>query len=129
MGSDVEFVAALIMNKSKYFYNCEDKNFKSISAWSKICGLISEDEFVQNKLRNLVETAMKKLHKLEFVKVDINFMKCMNNEHSSITQIEFNEYKEKSNSCFKKSVGDEISSRYRVIINLKKCISDMINTY
>jgi len=120
MGSNVEFVAGVLMNKAEYFYNCGDTGFKSISTWVKVCGLISENEFIQNRLRNLVETAIKKLHKLEFVEANIAFMKCENGEHIPITEVEFNEYREKSNFCFKKSVGEKISNRYKSYYQFQK---------
>lgn len=47
-------------------------------------------------------------------------MKYENGEHIPITKVEFNEYKEKNKCCFKKSVGENISSRYKSYYQFQK---------
>lgn len=119
-GSDVEFVSALIINKIDYFYNMGERGYKSISAWAKAFGLITEDECVQNRIRNLVEISLKKLQKLDFIEVDIKYMACVDNQHGYISEDEFNKYREQSNKCFKEAVGDIISSKYRSYYQFQK---------
>lgn len=119
-GSNVEFVAALIMNKIDYFYNMGERGYKSIGAWAKAFGLITEDERVQNRIRNLVEISLKKLQKLDFIEVDIKYMACVSNQHGYISEDEFNKYREQSNKCFKEAVGDRISSKYRSYYQFQK---------
>lgn len=119
-GSHVEFVAALIINKIDYFYNKGERGYKSISAWAKIFGLITEDECVQNRIRNLVEISIKKLQKLDFIEIDIKYMACVDNQHGYISEDEFNKYREQSNKCFKEAVGDIISSKYRSYYQFQK---------
>lgn len=111
--SAVEFVCALLMNKIQYINEHDYRTHISISGWARACGLSSEDEFVQNRLRNLVDKSIEKLQRFEFINVDVKFMACLYGEHMFIREDDFNNYKEKSKICFKNSVGEEISKRYK----------------
>lgn len=119
-GSDVEFVSALLMNKIEYFYSKGECGYKSISSWAKVCGLHSDNEFVQNRLRNLVEVSLRKLEKLKFLEIDVQFIACIDNQHIYISEDVFSEYREKSKKCFKNAVGENISSRYRSFYQFEK---------
>lgn len=77
----MEFVSALLMNKIDYFYSQGECGYKAISSWAKVCGLYSDNEFVQNRLRNLVEVSLRKLVKLKYLEIDSQFIACIDNQH------------------------------------------------
>lgn len=112
-GSDVLFVSALLLNKVDYFNHRGDNGYYSISSWVRMCGLKSENEKVQNRIRNLVEYSINKLSKLGFISVNIQYMECRNGIHSYITKDDFQEYRDKSKLCFISVVNDDIRRRYR----------------
>lgn len=112
--SNVEFVAAVLINKVEYFTAKGDKSFKSISSWAKICGFTSRYEKVNNLLRNMVDRAIIKLEKLGFIGVETKYMAGkFNGVHTEVSKEFFEEYKKRSREAFKKVVGEEMYKQYK----------------
>lgn len=118
--SNVEFVAAVLLNKVEYFTRCGDINFRSISSWMRVCGLESTEDKVNERINYMMNRAIEKLYKLNMIGVEVKYKAFVNNKFINISQSEFEKYTDKSRELLKKALGDDLYKVYRSYYQFRK---------
>lgn len=111
--SNVEFVAAVLVNKIEYFECNYDKGYRTVSQWINACGLSSSNERVNERIRGMMNRAIEKLIKLQVIGGKVEYKACIDDEYIIISQKEYERYTEKSRKCLMEVLGEKLYKKYK----------------